>query len=161
MKTIIYRKLRILVAILTTVLLFLTLISCFGNGKLEDDAVNVNKYEITFENLNETIYIRARSWGLAGNHQEIIVASSPITNRPGEYFLNKQFVFLDSTELYYKKQSPDVLLIYVDEAANIPQEFSARIKIEVHQFKTYAEIKDYADHYEDYGFTKVSVYPLS
>ncbi len=118
---------------------------------------NANEYEIRFDELNEKIYIRAKSWGLAGNHQEIILSNSPITNQHNEYFKDRQFTFLNSTELYYKTVGMDTLEIYIDLKVNVPENFSSKVKIKQIELSP-KESRDYAENYADNGLTKVSVY---
>lgn len=115
-----------------------------------------NEYVIHLEEIDETVYIRARSWGLPTNHQEIIVANSPIAGF--EYDYDRQIVYRDNTEIYYKKVGVDTLEIYADILAEVPREFSARVKIKQVKLDS-EEARIYVDHYKEKGFSKVSVYP--
>ena len=121
-----------------------------------DSEVGANEYIVNFEEVHEVIYIRARAWGLGGNHQEIIVANSPIVNQHLEYFKDRQMIYLDSTELYYKKVGNDVLEIYVDSKADIPPLLTSKIKIR--QIELNLASREFLNKYSDLGFTKVSVY---
>lgn len=119
-----------------------------------------NEYVIYFEEVGETLYIRASTWGLAGNHQEIIIANSPNNNTHVEYYKDRQIVYLDNTELYYKKVGSDTLEIYVGMPAEIPKGFTSKVKVK--QFKLdFDEARRCADHYKEYGLSKVSVYPIN
>lgn len=140
---------------LLAVTLFLWFTKSIGEPEVPSDA---NEYVISFDELGEKIFIRARAWGLAGNHQEIILANEPINNKHGEYFKDRQFIFLDSTELYYKKKGSDTLLIYVDYKSETPRNLSTRIKIEQIELEGSEQIKDYEMNHEKYGLSKVSVY---
>ncbi|MGE3384995.1 MAG: hypothetical protein AB7L70_18860 [Pyrinomonadaceae bacterium] len=121
---------------------------------------DANEYVISFDEIGERVFIRARTWGLAGNHQEIILANEPINNKHGEYFKDRQFIFLDSTELYYKKKGADTLLIYVDYKSDTPENLTTNIKIEQIELEGPEQIKEYKMNYERYGLSKVSVYKV-
>lgn len=115
-----------------------------------------NEYVIHFEEVDETIYLRARSWGLPTNHQEIIVANLPIDNfKPDK---KRQFIYLDNTDLYYKKVGIDTLEIHAGILADVPEEFSSKVKVKQVKLDL-DDARSYANHYEDKGFSKVSVYP--
>ena len=62
-----------------------------------------NDYIVNFEKLQEKIYIRAKSWGIAGNHEEIILATFPIENENREYFKDKGYVFFPPLVQAYKE----------------------------------------------------------
>lgn len=115
-----------------------------------------NEYVIVFEEVGESIYIRARGWGLAGNHFEIVIANSPITGF--EYDKERQVVYLDNTELYYKKVGIDTLEIHVGMLAEVPKEFSSKVKVKQVEL-SHDELRDYATNYSKYGLLKVSGYP--
>jgi hypothetical protein len=135
-------------------ILFLWFTKSIGEPDVQATTNEYNEYVVSFDELSEKIYIRARTWGLAGNHQEIILSNEPIDNKHGEYFKDRQFIFLDSTELYYKKKGMNTLEIYVDYKSDIPQTFSSKVNIEQIELKSLDQVKDY----EKNGFSKVSVY---
>ena len=119
---------------------------------------NVNNYVVGFQELGESVYIRARSWGISGNHQEIIVATEPIINKHRVYFRERQYVFLDP-ELFYQKKGIDTLVLYVYDTSAIPESLSTRIHFIQVELKNYDEIHDFEENYERYGLTRASVYP--
>jgi hypothetical protein len=117
-----------------------------------------NEYVIGFDSVGENIYIRARAWGLAGNHEEIILSNEPIQNKHLEYFHDKQFIFLSMTELFYKKINADTLEVYVDHKSEYPPQFQSKIKIKQMELKDLDNASDIKANPEKYGLTRVSVY---
>lgn len=117
-----------------------------------------NEYVIDFESLEEKIYIRARAWGLAGNHEEIILSNEPIKNKHLEYFYDRQFIFLSVTEIYYKKVNEDTLEVYVSYKSEVPPDFRSKVKIKQIEFKDLNKAPDMKANPEKYGLTRVSVY---
>jgi len=117
-----------------------------------------NEYVIDFDSLGESIYIRARAWGLAGNHEEIILSNEPIQNRHLEYFHDKQFIFLSLTELFYKKINADTLEVYVDHKSEEPPKFQSKVKIKQIELKDVDNASDMNANPEKYGLRRVSVY---
>jgi hypothetical protein len=116
-----------------------------------------NEYVIPFEEVGETIYIRARGWGLAGNHQEIIVSNSPIVEVEPDK--EHQVVYLDNTELYFKKVGSDTLEIHAGMLSELPKGFSSNVRI--NQIKLDPlQARTYAEHYKEYGLSKASIYPV-
>lgn len=119
-----------------------------------DVPMTTNEYVIEFKELQEKVYIRAKAWGIGGNHEEIILATSPIENEHREYFKDKQFIFF-TPELYYKKIGIDTLMLYVDYKSKIPENITTQIKI------IQIELKDatgFKGNYRKNGLSKVSVY---
>jgi len=118
----------------------------------------INNQIIEFEEVGEKVYMRAKTWGISGNHSEILLSTSPINNEHREYFKNKQYTFINTTELFYRKQGKDSLLIYVDYKSEIPEKLDTKIQIEQIELKNYDEVKDYKQNYKKYGLSKISVY---
>lgn len=120
---------------------------------------SVNNYVIEFNELNEKVYISARAWGLTGDHEEIILSTSPISNEHRSYSKDEYFIFYTS-EVYYKKEGVDTLLVYAG-ASTIsapPKGLSTSIKIIQKELKDYDEVRDYKMNYKKYDLSKVSVY---
>jgi len=155
------RIIKVIVASLGVMLLSIVFIFAYIFSSLSEGLSGPppNEYAIHFEEVGETMYVRARAWGLAGNHQEIVIANFPITNF--EYDRERVVVYLASTELYYKKVGRDTLEIQVDSPADLPRGFSSKVKIKQVRldFATQNEARVYADNYKENGFSKVSVYP--
>lgn len=119
----------------------------------------VESKEVIFDNLNETLFLRAMAWGVAGSNNEIIISESLITPIDRKSEKGSDYIFY-TTELYYKKQGNDTLLVYV-EASSIgkdPENYTGKIKIVPIRLKTYDESKEYAENYGKYGLKKLSAY---
>ena len=118
---------------------------------------SVNNYVIEFNEINEKVHISARAWGIGGNHEEIILSTSPISNEHRAYSKDECFIFYTS-EVYYTKKGADTLLIYVDYKSKAPIKLSTKIKIEQIELKDNAEMQDFKNNYKNYGLSKASVY---
>ncbi len=132
--------------------------SNFFSSNDADAASSYNEYVIDFDSLGEKIYVRARAWGLAGNHEEIILSNEPIKNKHLEYFYDRQFIFLSVTELFYKKTNEDTLEVYVDYKSEVPPKFQSKVKIKQIEFKDVDNASDMKANPEKYGLTRVTVY---
>lgn len=150
------------VILLVLLALFLTAggVYWFTLNALDDIDMHLieDNYIIDFEELNEKVYIKTKMWGLVGNHSEILLSTLPFNNTHEEYNKETQFVFINSTELYYQKKGVDSLLLYVDYKSEIPQKLTTKIKIKQIELKNFDEVKDYEVNYEKYGLSKISVY---
>jgi flagellar basal body-associated protein FliL len=62
----------------------------------------LNEDIVEFPELNEKVYIRARAWGLAGNHEEIIISTAPI-EKDRQAVKGGDYIFY-TTEIYYQKK---------------------------------------------------------
>jgi hypothetical protein len=125
-----------------------------------DMNVRVSTQIVEFKELDEKVYIRAMAWGIAGNHNEVILSAEPIKPETRKSEKDKDYIFY-TTEMYYKKQGSDTLLIYVEESSigKCPDNFTKKVKVITMKIKTYDEAKDYEKNYKAYGLLKVSAYP--
>lgn len=110
--------------------------------------------KIVFPVLNDTVYLMASSWGLTGDHIEIVLSHTPIVNRSSN--VNPDYFFYDPT-IYYK-QEYDTLVIYSLTLANVPGNFNTRIKIKQVKLEGREEMKKYEEIHETLGLTKISIY---
>lgn len=118
----------------------------------------MNEHTVNFSELGESIYIRAKAWGLGGNHQEIILSTSPI-DKERQSIKEKDIIFY-SMEIYLKKKGVDTLLVYADASTigKIPSNLKTSIKIVPIGLKNYDEVKEYERNYKKYDLKKISVY---
>ena len=119
----------------------------------------VIKKEITFDSLDKKFYLIARSWGITGNHNEIVLSTKPFEQISDWSNFKNKYIFY-CTELYYKKQGKDTLDIFVTSSAvgKIPNDFSNNIIVLIHELKSYDEIQTYDNNYKLFGLEKISVY---
>jgi hypothetical protein len=136
--------------------LYFFMLKAFDNNRDEI----ISEQTVIFEEINDSIYIRARAWGVSGNHNEIIISLDPIEREGRQAEKEKDYIFY-ATEIYYKKQGIDTLLIYADGSSigKKPAVFTERIKIVPVKIKTADEAMKYEKNYKKYGLTKVSAYP--
>lgn len=107
---------------------------------------------LVFSN-KDTLYISASSWGLAGNHQEIVFSENPIT------IPNKETDYIFYTDEIQYKTDKNTLTIYAPQSGkNIPKTSFKNIEVVFKGLKTYDEIRDYNTNYQKYGLQRISVY---
>jgi hypothetical protein len=118
----------------------------------------INKQVVDFEELDEKVYLRAMSWGVSGNHSEIILSALPIEPESRKSTKERDYIFYTS-ELYYKKKGVDTLLIYAAASSigSIPDSFVDKIKIVPVKLNTYDSLQEYEKKYREYGLSKISV----
>ena len=121
---------------------------------------SVNSQTVVFDELEEKVYLRAMAWGIAGNHNEVILSTEPIEPETRKSEKRKDYIF-STTEVYYKKQGVDTLLVYAEASfiGKPPGNLSDKIKIVPMKLNTYDESLDYQKNYKEYGLSKISVYP--
>lgn len=150
------------IKVMSLVLVLITIISVFIYllFRKSIDEINVpstvNQQIVNFEELKTKLYLRAKTWGVSGDHEEIVLSSSPI--KEGKQFLkDESFVFYTS-DVYYKKQGIDTLFIYASESGmgEIPVKFRSKIKVVLMGLKNNNEEKDYNKNYKKYGLSKIS-----
>lgn len=107
---------------------------------------------ITFAN-GKKIYVRAKIWGVAGNHEEIVFSENPITFPDKE----RDYIFY-TNEIVYKIENNSLILYACKCDASIPIIIFKDIEIIFKDLKTVDEIRDYNTNYHKYGLERISVY---
>jgi hypothetical protein len=118
------------------------------------DASEQKDSKVVFDNLNDTVYVMASSWGLTGDHIEIVLSSLPIANRASN--AASDYIFYEPT-IYYKKEE-DTLIVYSPSIAVIPDSFNSKVKIKQVQVGSNEEMRKYEQTCNEQGLTRVSVY---
>ena len=135
-------------------------IAMYLNSKLSALDPLIVYDEITFEEINKSIYFRGMAWGLAGNHEEVILSENKIKPNDRKSIRNRDLIFYTS-ELYYKKTGLDSLIIYVKQSSipswNNTQSFKP-VKITVNPLKYSSDLKRFENTYKDNGYEKISIY---
>jgi len=118
----------------------------------------LNEATVNFSELNETVYIRAKAWGLGGNHEEIIFSTSPI-DKERRAVKGEDFIFY-TPEVYYKKEGIDSLVVYAESSsiAKPPENQGSKVKVVLVALKNYKEVKEYEKNYLKYGLNKINIY---
>jgi hypothetical protein len=127
------------------------LITWSGESEIPE---TVNDYVVDFEKADQKIYIRAKAWGGMISHEEITVCLSPDMERPTPS--TEGCTVFYATELYYKKDGPDSLRIYVNADAEPREKKSTLgpIKLVITELKTIYEIRDV----DKRGLSKATVF---
>ena len=117
---------------------------------------NSSEAILNFAIVNQKIKIKARTWGLAGNHEEISVFQINEINPDG--IIIKQTFYTD--ELFYRKRGLDTLQIFAP-GSSYNKEFLHRIgnvTLDIHPLKTNAQVLELNSKYKEMGLHRISVY---
>lgn len=151
---------RAIIYIITILVLLSGLVYWFFFRSIGDIEIpgTLNEANVSFSELNETVYIRAKAWGLGGNHEEIIFSTSPI-DKERRAVKGEDFIFY-TPEVYYKKQGIDSLVVYAESSsiAKPSENQGSKVKIVLVALKNYNEVKEYEKNYLKYGLNKISIY---
>lgn len=131
-------------------LLLMLLLSCDKQkGEL---LINKDVVEVEGGNL---LFISAKSWGLAGNHEEITISLDSIVELPSD---NKQHYIFYTDEIYYCVQNKRLKVFAPKSSINIPNNFKLKQYIDVSGIDNSGELKDYRLNYKTKGLKKISVF---
>jgi len=137
--------------LLGSILILLT-IALFQLYRLSN-ALNehVNTEILTFSN-GKKIYIQARVWGIAGNHEEIVFSETPIKTPNKE----RDYIFYTS-EVFYEVNK-NTLTIYAPlSGKSIPATSFKDVVVIFNGLKKADEIRDYNKNFQEYGLQRISV----
>jgi hypothetical protein len=100
---------------------------------------------------NRSLFLRAKVWGVAGNHEEIVLSKSnnKIANKDEDY------IFFTS-EVFYKIEK-DIVILYAPESS-ISEPTPKIQRVRINSLKRADEIRDYNINYKKYGLKRISVY---
>lgn len=123
------------------------------------DVKPITKNEIiSFADSEDKLYLSARAWGLAGNHEEIVLSNVKLSDDHKSYSKQNCYIFYTSS-IYYKIEDGKNLVVYVNQnSVSEPTNFISDIKIKFKDLKTAKELQDYAENYDKYGLVKVSIF---
>lgn len=111
-----------------------------------------NMISIELGDTNKPLYLKARIWGVAGNHEEIVlsVSDSSFSNKANDY------IFYTS-EIFYKIGNDGNVIVYAPESL-VSEPVNKMPNVIIKGLKTADEIRDYSVNYKKYGLQRVSVY---
>jgi hypothetical protein len=113
---------------------------------------HVNTEILTFSN-GEKIFIKAKVWGISGNHEEIVFSETPI-NIPNK---ERDYIFYTS-EVFYEVNK-NTLTIYAPQSGkSIPATSFKDVVVIFKGLKKADEIRDYSFNYQEYGLQRISVF---
>ena len=140
------------------VLLFIVLLTLgaiwfyFNWGKDEVITEKEKTRSIRLGNEGTPLFIRAKLWGIAGNHEQIVVSQS--NNKLLDK--TKDYIFYTS-EIFYKVGKDNNVIVYAAESS-ISEPVNPIPNVTIKGLKTYDEINEYTTNYRRYGLKRMSVY---
>jgi hypothetical protein len=109
-----------------------------------------DKTSIKLGNTNQLLYLKARIWGVAGNHEEIVLSLSG-SNLPNK---TNDYIFYTS-EVFYKVEGDSSIIVYAPESS-ISEPVKKLPNVKTKGLKTADEIMDYHNNYQKYGLRRMS-----
>lgn len=140
------------------VLLFIVLLTLgaiwfyFNWGKDEVITEKEKTRSIRLGNEGNPLFIRAKVWGIAGNHVQIVVSQS--NNKLPDK--TKDYIFYTS-EIFYKVGKDYNVIVYATESS-ISEPVNPIPNVTIKGLKTHDEINEYTTNYRRYGLKRMSVY---
>lgn len=116
-----------------------------------DSITNVETGSIRVQNNSDTFYFKTKVWGIAGNHEQIILSESEdgVPDHNVDYFFY-------TPELFYAVKDSHIYVFAPEYSISEPIENNLDVIIK--GLKTQDEIRDYNANYSSYGLERVSVY---
>lgn len=112
-----------------------------------------NGTTINLGGTNKPVFLRAKVWGVSGNHEEIVLSESnkPTSDKKVDY------IFYTS-DVYYKSDSNSITLYSPESSISEPVSGFSSVIVNVKGLKSTEEMKDYEVNYKKYGLKRISVY---
>ena len=151
MKTNIIKRLILLIIILLIVWGIFGLIKVFNKlDGLESTRI------VRFNEMNIELKIKARTWGLAGNHEEIYVTSNETLENNSQC---DTLVFY-SDQLFYKIKEPDTLIIYANYSSfsETTPKLCSKVNIKIIVLKYYDDVKLMENSFHEQGLERITIY---
>ena len=102
----------------------------------------------------DSIYIRARFWGITGDHEEIIFSEEPIILPPNK---DRYYIFY-TDEVFYKFENNDELVIHAPKSGkSIPKIPFKNIKVVLKDLKTGDNMRNISENYKKHKLEKIGV----
>ena len=102
----------------------------------------------------DSIYIKARFWGITGDHEEIIFSEEPIILPPNK---DRYYIFY-TDEVFYKFENNDELVILAPKSGkSIPKIPFKNIKVVLKDLKTGDNMRNISENYKKYKLEKIGV----
>lgn len=111
-----------------------------------------NTISINLGSESKPLFLRAKVWGVAGNHEQIVLSKSNnnVPNKTDDY------IFYTS-EVFYKVGNDNTVIVFATESS-ISEPVNKIPNVTVKGLKTADEIRDYNTNYQKYGLERISVY---
>lgn len=141
------------ILLLFLVLLTIGAIWFYCNWRKEEfTSTKENTIAINLENDSNPLFLRAKVWGVAGSHEQIVLSQSnnKVPNKTDDY------IFYTS-EVFYKVENNNTVIVYANESS-ISEPVNKIPNVKVKGIKTADEILDYETNYKKYGLKRISIY---
>jgi len=86
----------------------------------------VNSFEIQISNLNASVYVKTKTWGITYDYQLLLISAHRKKNF--EYDPKQDYIYHDFSYLFYRV-TDDGLEIYTRTPSPVPEAFPPNIKI--------------------------------
>lgn len=114
---------KVFFLIIGILIIIIALYLLYFSKQIPDYKPIVKILKIHSDDLNESIYIKKKSWGITYDHQLIIISKSSDEDfEPNE---DENYIFLN---LFYKVKE-DTVFIYTMKKSTVPRNFHSKFKI--------------------------------
>jgi hypothetical protein len=106
---------------------------------------------LNLEKVERPIYLKAKNWGLLGQHEEVVLSMSNanVSNKENDYIFY-------SNEVYYKTDGIKTITIFAPESSiSEPLNKFTNPIVKINGLKNSSEIRDYAINFKEYGLKKI------
>jgi hypothetical protein len=115
---------------------------------------------LNYKTLNQQVYLRARTWGLAANHDEITISQYPF--RPKDRSNRSGDIVLYSDEVFFKLVGGDSLLLYINASAigkgTKAYSLIGNVKVIIYPVHGYCDTLDIKNNYARIGLERLSTF---
>lgn len=120
---------------------------------LEEEFMPVREciISISLEQVSNPIYFKAKKWGIAGNHEEIVLSLSnaKVFDKESDYIFY-------TDEIYFKSDKKEKISVYAPESSiSEPKNKFPNVTVEIIRLKNASEIKEYSSNYKKYELDKI------
>ncbi|MDR0863659.1 MAG: hypothetical protein LBO74_01850 [Candidatus Symbiothrix sp.] len=129
-------------------------------SKLSEDFKSIDySTAIEFRDIGQKIFITTRQWGLGGQHSQTVISDVDHKNNDILIDEEKEIIFNGQCGLYYKKQEPDSLFIFMSSHSYSEEEEINRkigdVNVKIYRLtvQIYNEKKD---NYKSLGWSLIS-----
>jgi len=120
----------------------------------QKELIPANESTISIEllNVNKKLFLRAKIWGVAGNHEQIVLShsDSSLPNKKTDYLFY-------TSKIFYKVVNEKNISIYAP-GSSISEPANKLPYVTLKVLKTADEVRDYNTNYEKYGLKRFSIY---
>ncbi len=143
-------KIKIGCGILFSIGIMFFLIRIYNALSTFDETLRAKEHSIAieFKRVDQTIFITSRRWGLGGQHFHTVISTVDFASHNIPIDQEKDIVLDNRCGLYYKKQDPDSLFIflpsnsYTEEREDYRQIGNINVKIMEVKNMTYSSFKN-------------------